>query len=249
MHRLFAVAVAGVFVLATSPTPAQQGTGAGAKGTGQAGKSTTGQPGSTMGGINKTPWFSDPALRKELKFNEQQYNQLNKAYGQAWTGYEKAMSGLDKLSEAERARRMQELSGTFNKDFMKSFEGVIDDPQQRQRYNQLYNQYRGYDAFRDPTIQQQLKFTSEQQQMLDKYSQQYSEQMQGIGKTYQTDQDAATKRFNELRKEHQDRINSMMNERQQGVWREIIGNPYDFQPSQYFPQQNQTPKSKALGSQ
>lgn len=249
MNRLFACAGIALLAIISGESRAQQGTGSGAQGTGQAGaKGTPGQAGSTMGGINRTPWFSDPALRRELKFTDQQFDRLNKVYGQAWTSYEKGMSGLDKVSEAERARRMQDLSGTFNRDFMKSFEGVIEDPQQRQRFSQLYNQYRGYDTFRDPTIQQQLKLTPEQQQVLRKHSQQYSEQLQNIGKTYQTDQDAATRRFNELRKEHQDRIQSMLNEQQQGRWREIIGDPYTFQPSLYFPgRQNETPKSKTPG--
>ena len=36
----------------------------------------------TFGGIGPTPWFAYPTIRQELKFNDEQFNQLNRNYQQ-----------------------------------------------------------------------------------------------------------------------------------------------------------------------
>src|SRR6185503_17606509 len=37
----------------------------------------------------KTPWFSTPTVRDELKLNEEQHKQLNTSYQKAWLRYNK----------------------------------------------------------------------------------------------------------------------------------------------------------------
>src|SRR5437763_1283466 len=59
---------------------------------------TSGTQGATgtqgAGGIGQTPWFSSQNLRGQLGLNDQQYNQLNSAYGQAYSNYSSNMGQL-----------------------------------------------------------------------------------------------------------------------------------------------------------
>src|SRR5689334_11186232 len=70
------------------------------------------------GGINQMPWFDNPQIRRYLQLNENQYNELNKAYQSAWTPYNQGVSGLDKnLPAAQRQQQMNNLGQNFYKDF------------------------------------------------------------------------------------------------------------------------------------
>jgi len=214
------------------------GAGAGGAGAGGAGQSGAGQSGagarggSTAGGIGQTPWFSDQGIRSQLNLNEQQYNSLNKAYGEAYNQYNSARSGTGTGTSGTGAD--QQRSGAFNQSMNKAVDQYITDPQQRQRYNQLYLQYQGYGAFNDPQVQQKLNLTDEQRQKFNQLNQQWSQQMSGLGKDYQSDPQATSRRFDEMRKQSSNQINSILNSQQQQTWRQMTGDPYNFQSSSYF---------------
>src|SRR4051794_3272665 len=81
---------------------------------------TAGQRGSYYGAFGQTPWFSNQGVRQQLKFDDNQYNRLNKAYGESWQRYQTQMSELNKnkdLSDAQRAQRMSDLQRDFSTNF------------------------------------------------------------------------------------------------------------------------------------
>jgi hypothetical protein len=204
------------------------------------------QPGATFqGGINQTPWFTDPTLRQQLKFNDDQFNRLNKAYNEAWTRYQKGINQQlnNTLTDAQRQQRMRDFTQNFYRDLATTSESILTDPQQRQRFNQLNWQYRGFDAFTDPTIQQKLNLTAEQTQKLNQFRNDWSTQMNTLGSTFQTNREAATKQFNQLRTTTNERINSVLTPEQQKTWRELMGDPYNFQPNLFFPGGISTPNT------
>jgi hypothetical protein len=98
----------------------------------------------------------------------------------------------------------------------------------------LYLQYQGYTAFNDPTIQQTLKLTDGQRQQMTQYGQEWNRQMGTVHQAYQTDPIGATKRYNDMVQQNNQRFNSVLNQQQQQTWRQMTGAPYNFAPGVYF---------------
>jgi len=196
----------------------------------------TNQPQMTPGGINQTPWYSNPQIRQELRLNADQFNSLNRAHEQAWTNYQKGVSGLDKnLSDNQRQQQMLELQRQYYKDFSGNSSKVLTDPTQLQRYNQLYYQYRGYGAFSDPAVASQLRLTPEQSTKLGQFQQEWSTQMSKLQPTFQSNKADAMKQYSTLQSQYSDRINSILTPDQQKTWQQMTGTPYNFNPNIYFP--------------
>lgn len=207
----------------------------------QQGQAQKGQSGNTAGqkggsgAISQTPWFGDQGIRKQLNLNDEQFNRLNKAYGEAWGGYQKGMKQLGTdLNDADRRQRTGALETNFYKSFSSGANDVFTDPAQRQRFNQLSLQYRGYGALSDPMVQEKLNLTSEQRQKLEQFNREWTTQMNDVNRAYQTDREDGTRRFTEMRKQMNERINSLLNPQQQQTWRQLTGDSYDFQPGVYF---------------
>src|SRR5438477_6970794 len=103
MKQLVKVAgVGAVSALMVGSLWAQAGGGAAG---GQAGVGTTGT-GTTGMTISQTPWFSNQAIRTQIGFNDQAFNQLNTAYGQAYQTYNTGVSQLGtNLTPQQRMQR------------------------------------------------------------------------------------------------------------------------------------------------
>jgi len=144
------------------------------------------------------------------------------------------------LSNDQRWQMMMEHNQKFNKAFSPTLNETITDPKQRERFQQLQYQYQGLGAFSDPTIQERLKLTPEQRQKLNQYGQEWYNQMGELGQGYQSNPEAAGKRFNEMWKQSTERLNTVLTPEQQRTWSQIIGEPYNFQPSVFFGSNNST---------
>jgi hypothetical protein len=235
LTKWFSAALA-VTLLASMAAQAQQ---KGGQPQGQKGappvQGAAGQQGAYHGGYGQMPWFSNQDARTHLKLNDAQYNQLNKGYGQAYEGYQTGMKNMGKdLTDEQRTQKMGELQQGFNKNLSTTANDVFTDPQQRQRYNQLQMQYRGYNAFSDPTVQDKLNLTAEQRQKLGQQGQEWNKQMNGFGAGYKSDPEGTTKKFNEMRTQNGERINSVLTPDQQKSYQQMTGQSYNFQPSAYF---------------
>ncbi len=184
---------------------------------------------------NRTPWYSNADVRRQLKLDEDQYKRLNERYVEYWTPYDKGITTIPAdLAEAERQKRIAELNKTFHSGVAKSTTEVITDPQIRDRYNQLYWQYQGYGAFEDPTVQQRLKLTDEQRQAFAKQRADWEKQMNTYSSEYATDRDVVNKNFTTTWKSTRENINKTLTPEQRKVWVETIGEPYDFPADVYF---------------
>jgi hypothetical protein len=194
-----------------------------------------GQQGVYSSGMSQTPWFSNQDIRQHFKLTDQQFNQLNQTYGEHYGIYQQGVNKFGKdLNPEQRFEKMQELQQRFNKDFSATANNVFTDPQQRQRYNQVYLQYQGYNAFSDPSVQEKLNLTPEQRQQIAQYGQDWDKRMNDLGRTYQTDREGSTKQFNEMRTQSGERLNTVLTPEQQKSWQQMTGEPYQFQPSVYF---------------
>ena len=244
MNRFSKIAVAGAFAFfIPAATEAQQVGQSQAPQTGQAPQiiQTSGQS-TYNGGYGQTPWFSNPQIRQQFNLTDQQYNQLNKGYGESYNRYQQGLNGLGKdLTPAERSQRMANLQQGFYKDFSGNTNSVLQ-AEQQQRYNQLYTQYQGYNSFTNPAVQTKLNLTAEQRVTLNQYQQDWHNQMNALGQGYQPDNVAATSKYNELRKQSADRMNAVLTPDQRAAWQQMTGQPYNFPASMYF--QNNTGATK-----
>ena len=238
MRRITRIALTGfVAVLSSAPVEAQQ-QGQGPQGQAQKAPAAQGagtQEGGYNRGIGRTPWFNNLEIRHQFKLTDEQYNQLNKGYAESYGQYQQGMQNLGKdLTAEQRAQKMGEMHQGFNKTFSTTANEVFTDPQQRSRYDQLYLQYQGYNAFADPTVQQKLNLTSEQRQQIGQYGQEWHQQMDDLGRTYQTDREDTTTKYNEMRKQSGERMNTVLTPEQRTSWQQMTGETYNFQPNSYF---------------
>lgn len=231
MDRIAKSASMAAFALLTAVLLTAQVQAQGQKGPGQPVPPSQG----FQGPIGQTPWFGNKDVRQQLKFSDDHFNRLNNAYGESWSRYQQGVNELGKtLTPDQRSQRMQELQQNFYKSHSTATNEIITDPQMRARYNQLNLQYRGYDAFNDPAVQQKLSLTAEQRQKLGQYNQEWQKSMGQMHRDYATDREGVTKRFGEMRQQDQDRMDKLFTEQQRTTWRELTGDPYNFQPNFYF---------------
>lgn len=230
MNRMVTLAAAGVLAVWATTAQAQQ------KVPGQGQSGAFGQQQSPYSGpITQNPWFSNPQVRQQLNFNNEQYTQLQKAYTNAWNQYQQGLNNFEKtLTPEQRNQRMQELQQNFYKNYGTATNSILTDPEARARYNQLQLQYRGYDAFYDPMVQEKLALTPEQRQKVAQYNQEWTKSMQELGRDYATNPEKASQRFNEMRKRDLGRLEQLLTPQQRQTWAQLTGNPYNFQPNVYF---------------
>jgi hypothetical protein len=193
------------------------------------------QPGTMQGGINQTPWFSNPAVRQQFNLNNEQYTNLNQAYQDAWSRYQQGVNGLSNtLTGEQRQQKMHELQQGFHKDLGNASGTILAEDAQRQRYNQLHWQYRAYGAFQDPAVAAKLNLTPEQRAKFDQLHGDWTNKINDIAAIYQTDRADAVRRFTQLQYGSNQGVNSVLSPAQQKTWQQLIGNPYPFQPEAYF---------------
>jgi 2-oxoglutarate dehydrogenase complex dehydrogenase (E1) component-like enzyme len=186
---------------------------------------------------SQVPWFYNQDVRTNIKLNDDQFNRLNKAYLDAYGGYQKAVSDLSpSLTNDQRITRTNELARDFYANFNNTAGGIIG-PDQRTRYNQLWLQYQGPQVFADPTVMGKLSLTPEQRNKFNRWNQDWMNEMNVISAKYATDPKAANTQFNNLWKTNNDRVNAILNDQQRQTWNELTGNAFNFPVNAYFQSQ------------
>ncbi len=191
---------------------------------------------STTPSISQRPWFENSALRTELRMTPEQYRQLSGNYAAGWQQYSQEMARLNpNLAAQLRAQRVDALSQRFNSTFNQSLNQVYTDRTARRRYDQLYRQYQGYNAFSDPAVVQQLNLTPQQRQQFNRYHQQWNQSLTDFQNRFAEDRLGATSQFNNALRERQQQIEQTLTPAQRQAWSSYTGDPYNFSPDVYFP--------------
>jgi hypothetical protein len=184
------------------------------------------------------PWFKDPDLLAHVHVNKRQYSRLEADYNRLWTRYDAALRALDaELAEDARRARIAEIEREFDDSFTRSLDSVITDERDRRRYEQLYRQYQGYGIFRDSALREQLNLSSDQLEQLLRYDRAWNEEVAEIRAAFAKDRPSAMRKLKHARHRMEKQIASTLSPEQQVVWKELIGEPYEFSPSVYFPPQ------------
>ncbi len=184
---------------------------------------------SIFGRVTQTPWFMDQATRTQLRINEEQAKRLNQSYAQFWNVYNRNTEPYNSsfnLTEAQR-QNMLTASNQFYLGFGRNANDILT-PEQRVRFFQLGNQYRGYSTFYDPTISERLRLSNDQLAQIRRYENDYNTQLAAYYKARAVDPTNAATQFNELRKDMNQRITSVLTAKQREAWKEITGDPYIF---------------------
>jgi hypothetical protein len=175
-----------------------------------------------------TPIYRMDNVSQNLKLNQEQITKLNelttKMEGKYRTDFEK----INTLPEKERAQRRNELYQRYNTEWMTDARNIFND-NQRTRYSQLYYQYDPYVAFSDAEVQRKLNLSDEQRTMLRSDLDWNNQQMQDIQRQFGTDKAAANKAYTTYIKERTNRLNKFLTPEQQRTWREMTGEPIEFQ--------------------
>lgn len=189
----------------------------------------------------RTPWFTNPSVREELRLNDQQHADLNRHYERAWVQYNKNRNVVDSsLSTQKQAVRENELRADFQKQFDPAVNSAFTDPAVRARYNQLNYQYQGYNAFQDPAVQEQLNLTADQQQQFTRYGTAWDRQMANWRTDYPADRERVAQELRQSRREALRRIDNTLTPAQRAKWTSLTGKPYEFSSDVYFPAQPTT---------
>lgn len=185
--------------------------------------------------VNRVPWFSGDDVRNQLNLSTEQYDNLTTAHNRAWRAYNNGVNSLrTNLTPQQRMQQQRALSQRFYESMAPAVSDNIGDPIARQRYNQMFWQYRGYGAFQDPQVQKQLSLSPAQVQQFNQSGSDWNRQMTTWNRNYANQRQATTRSFNTFRDQQQQRIQSTLTADQRAVWNNLTGQPYQFQASNYF---------------
>jgi hypothetical protein len=193
----------------------------------------------------RTPWFDSPGVREHMPLPAPQYETLTREYQQLWHRYNTGLSRMAKLTPEQRREREGDLRTEFEKDFAHTLDTTITDPVSRARYDQLYRQYRGYSAFRDPVLRQRLRLTPEQVRALDELDRDWHRRYGAWSVRYADKRPLVEEEFHESQALARDRLNLVLTPEQRATWDALIGPPYTFSPDVYFAPQ-ELPKDKPV---
>ena len=186
-------------------------------------------------GVNRTPWYSNATIRRQLNLNDNQYGQLNADHEQAWIRYNEGANQLgDNLTAAERTQRMQDLTAAFNSSWTRSTNQVVTDPNLRNRFHQLSLQYQHYGAFNDPVVQHQLNLTEAQRQKLSQWDRDWNKQMAGWHNDFATNRQSVNSNFSQMQRTYLENLNSTLTPQQREQWQVMTGKPMEWSPDYYF---------------
>jgi len=189
-------------------------------------------------GISQNPFFNDPGVRQQLNLNDNQFNNLNRAYQTAYARYNQALNNLDaNLTPQQREQQMLRLQNQFNTDLNQSVNSTFTDPQLRNRFGQLNRQFQGFNAFNEPGIQRQLNLTNEQRNQIRQLAAQWRTQLQQFSRGDGTDSGSVNitpEQWSQLSSQFYDQLNSILTPQQQQQWNQLTGQRYNFPASAYL---------------
>ncbi|MFT3881606.1 MAG: hypothetical protein QM703_18325 [Gemmatales bacterium] len=182
-----------------------------------------------FGRINQNAFFLDPAIRAQLNYNAQQTQLLNQQQAQLWNVYLKTQSQFNtsaNLTDAQKIALLQ--SGNQYYTDLNAGTANILSPDQRTRFWQLSLQYRGYNAFSDPYVNQQLALTKDQLAQIQQYQLAYDQDLVKIYQLRQSDPKEFVSQMEKLRSKMTSQINGLLTQDQQQKWQSLIGSTHNF---------------------
>jgi hypothetical protein len=192
-------------------------------------------------GVGQRPFFADPTVQRQLNLSEQQFNQLNRAYLDAWRNLNQGMTGLGSdLTDQQRMQQQMQLENQFNRNFNSALGTTITDPRALGRFNQANLQFRGAAAFNDPMIRQRLSLTPQQQRQFRRLQAEWRQQLQRLRRAgNDANSELTQQQFIQLQQQFQNQMLGILTPQQQQSWSQFVGSPVDFPVNTFFDDGNQ----------
>lgn len=130
--------------------------------------------------------------------------------------------------------QLLQMQSAFEEDFGRAVDTTLTDAQKRQRFNQLQMQFRGFGAFNNPQVQQELNLTPQQQQQFGQLARDWRQDLAQLNRLYAQDPQAATSQFNRLQQQFENQLGTVLSAQQLQAWRDIVGEPFRFNPTLFL---------------
>jgi hypothetical protein len=220
------------------PGTGQLQTGGNVPGQGQLGSAPFPNNDYNFTGPRQIPFFTDPAVRRQLALNQNQFNRLNQAHQDAFMQFNQGVGRLgSNLTPQQRMQQMQLLENQFNQQFGQTLDTTFTDPRFRTRFNQLNWQFQPFDAFREPMVRQQLQLTPQQQRQMRTLAAQWRQQMQRMRRAgNDIDPTLADEQFAQMQAQFQQQMDQLLTPQQRQSWNQLIGERFTFPRTAFFPQ-------------
>jgi hypothetical protein len=161
-------------------------------------------------------------VRKELELLDEQVQKLDKLEQGRGERMRQTFSGLEDVPREQRFEKMRELMRKEQQQTEKDI-GQILLPHQMKRLKQLEVQNRsrgGGQALLSERTGEELGLTTEQKESLRKKAAELEEQIR--------------KKLTEMRKQAQDEMLQLLTPAQRAKWKEMVGDPFEFQQPPRF---------------
>ncbi len=187
---------------------------------------------------DETPWFAAEGIGKELNFKYDEIQRLTEIYGS--TRQRLRSLNSDKSRENSRSvdkakdQWVSEYGDRFDLEFARGSRAVFKDPQQRERFNQLYLQYQGFGAFDRPQVQRKLNFSEQQIRQVQDLNREWNSEIHALRQSYLQNPPDARNRFSDIHDRFRMKLDGILNSEQQEIYRNMTGKPYPFGVDAYL---------------
>jgi hypothetical protein len=168
-------------------------------------------------------------VNKSLNLTADQVNRLNELTTQTQNQFRDDFTKLGTLADAERFNRQLELNRQYTTDWDKKARTIFNDTQWN-RYQQLNNQYGGFNTLYDTDVQRRLNLTPDQIKNLRENADWSSQQLAEINRVGATDAAKGRQMFTDYWTARQERMNKYLTPDQQKAWQQLTGDPFTFRP-------------------
>jgi Spy/CpxP family protein refolding chaperone len=177
------------------------------------------RPGAGSGaGISGLTLLGNKSVQEELKLTDDQVKKVTDLAKKQGT----ARQALRELEGEERAKKMQEMAKEGDK-----MVAEILKPEQAKRLKQIQLQQQGSQAFNNPEVAKELKFTDEQKSKLREIQQDAEKQRAALRQPGGGgDRTEAFKKMSEINKATTEKAMALLTPEQQATWKTLAGEPF-----------------------
>jgi hypothetical protein len=175
--------------------------------------------------------LGNKSVQQEIKLDGEQTEKVAKYVQETSEKRREQFLKLQDLSQDERREKMGELMRTANEETQKALKDLLK-PDQLKRFNQIELQQRGFMAFADPAVRQQLKLTEDQAGQVRTLADSFRGEMGEIMQNNQGNFQEIRKQSEALRKQKTEKALALLTSEQSKTWKEMTGEPFEvkFEP-------------------
>ena len=188
-----------------------------------------GQRGQGRGGFGVGGLINNEGVQKELKLDGDQLEKAKAAVQKVQEKHQDEFAKLQDLSREEQGAKRAALQQTVSAESFKELDSILK-PDQIKRLKQIQLQQSGINAFTDPEVEKGLKLNNAQKEKIktiaaDAAAQRGELRQGGGGGDFQE----MIKKMAAMQKENMERVMSVLDADQKQAWKELVGQPFEFQ--------------------